>query len=322
MSRNIGESLGVGALTHFLDPATGKLAPPPARWRTSVNVRNLHAIETLLVQLQPPRWPESVLGPIDHARAARGRVLFARNCAACHGIRAIANAGSDEWSVPVLSLGKIGSDPMQANNFRLNTYDGTKLGISKRADIADGILAVIPPIRTQAYRDERIPRAQWPAYDGFGRPNVITSPCAYKARPLVGAWATPPFLHNGSVPSIFALLSESRPARFRIGGAEYDPKHLGIVEASGPNTVLFDSSRTGNSNKGHWFTSDLTRPGRIGRRFNDAEKLDVIEYMKIASYADYPRVVVRRPDPEPCVNDGRRQAYTAGPSPFARSFLK
>ena len=322
MSRNIGESIGVGALTHFLDPATGKLASPPGRWRTSVDIRNLHAIETLLTQLAPPRWPESVLGPIDRARAARGRVLFGQNCAGCHGIRAIGDSGSHEWSVPVLSLEKIGTDPRQADNFRLTTYDGTKLGISKKADIADGILAVIPPIRTQAYVDERIPRAQWPVYDGFGRPSVVTSPCGYKARPLVGAWATPPFLHNGSVPSIFALLSESRPVRFRTGSMEFDPEHLGVGQAPGSNTVFFDSSVSGNSNKGHWFTNDRLRPGRIGRRFNDTEKFAIIEYLKSASYADYPRVVVRRPDPEPCVDSGTKTAAAAEPSHLAESLRR
>src|SRR5208282_4856791 len=40
MSRNVGEALGVGAVTNFIDPGTGALSAEPERWRTSIPVRN------------------------------------------------------------------------------------------------------------------------------------------------------------------------------------------------------------------------------------------------------------------------------------------
>ena len=51
--------------------------------------------------------------------------------------------------------------------------------------------------------------------NGF-RPNGVRAPLAYKARPLNGIWATPPYLHNASVPNIYALLSpvSERPTNF------------------------------------------------------------------------------------------------------------
>ena len=303
MSRNIGEALGVGAITHFIDPRTGTLSPEPERWQTSISVRNLNALESLLESLQPPQWPETVLGRIDSTRAKRGAQLFSQNCAGCHGIRMIAGAKSEEWSVKVLPLTVIGTDPMQAMNFRDTTYDGTKLGLSNHTDAATGLRLVTDAVRTQAYRDAKIPAEQWGTFDGFGRSNLITSPCGYKARPLVGVWATPPFLHNGSVPSVFALLSESRPAKFVVGSTEYDPEKLGLAQAAGPNTVIFDTTVVGNSNAGHWFSDDQTRPGRIGRRLSDDERYDLIEYLKAATYAEYPRRVVESADPEPCVSD-------------------
>ena len=315
MGRNIGEALGVGAITHFIEPRTGALSPEPERWRTSIPVRNLNALETLLESLQPPRWPEAVLGQIDGIKAKRGAQLFSQNCAGCHGVRAIAGAKSEEWSVKVLPLTVIATDPMQATNFRSTTYDGTKLGLSIHSDAATGLRVVTDAVRTQAYRDAQIPAAQWGTFDGLDRSNVITSPCGYKARPLVGVWATPPFLHNGSVPTVFALLSESRPEKFLIGSTEYDPEKLGLSQAAAPNTFVVDTTAVGNSNAGHWFTDDQTRPGRIGRRLTDDERYDLIEYLKAATYADYPRTVVKGADPEPCVSDGAQNSDSK-PSPY------
>jgi hypothetical protein len=46
----------------------------------------------------------------------------------------------------------------------------------------------------------------------------------YRAKTLKGIWATAPFLHNGSVPTIYHLLlpASQRPAMFRLGTREYD----------------------------------------------------------------------------------------------------
>ena len=57
---------------------------------------------------------------------------------------------------------------------------------------------------------------------------------AYKPRPLAGIWATAPFLHNGSVPTMYDLLSpvSERPKTFRVGSREYDPQKLGLKQPS------------------------------------------------------------------------------------------
>ena len=51
------------------------------------------------------------------------------------------------------------------------------------------------------------------------RPNGLRTPLSYKVRPLNGIWATPPYLHNGSMPNLYALLSplEERPTKFYSG---------------------------------------------------------------------------------------------------------
>ena len=62
----------------------------------------------------------------------------------------------------------------------------------------------------------------------YGLPIGVQEVRGYKARPLDAIWATPPFLHNGSVPSLFHLLSpiSERPARFWVGNFEFDPQHV------------------------------------------------------------------------------------------------
>ena len=50
----------------------------------------------------------------------------------------------------------------------------------------------------------------------------------------------------------------------------------------------FDTTRRGNSNAGHWFTNDMNRPGRIGPELTESQRGAIIEYLKRATYRDYP----------------------------------
>ena len=83
---------------------------------------------------------------------------------------------------------------------------------------------------------------------------------AYKARPLDGIWATAPYLHNGSVPTLRALLMKPalRPKTFFVGSRDFDPVNVGFDTASGPDRFLFDTSIAGNSNAGHDWGTSLT----------------------------------------------------------------
>jgi hypothetical protein len=116
----------------------------------------------------------------------------------------------------------------------------------------------------------------------------LEAPCGYRARPLIGIWATPQYLHNGSVRTIFDLLSDTRPTKFSVGGREYDPVKLGYTEDPSPRSFAFDTSIPGNSNAGHWWTDDTSRPGRIGPKLADADKYAIIEFLKAATYDNYP----------------------------------
>ncbi len=198
MSRNVGEALGVGVKTHMVD-AAGTLNPEPLRWTSSLRVKHLYEIEQALATLKPPVWPASVFGSVDPGQAARGKVLFAQYCSRCHGVFTINGTSPTEWAMRVTPLQAIGTDPNQALLVAGARIDAAKLGIARQLAPPEGVAYVVHHIQQQAYKDAGITGDQIPVYDGWGRTGHVTAPCGYKARPLVGTWATPPFLHNGSV---------------------------------------------------------------------------------------------------------------------------
>jgi hypothetical protein len=94
----------------------------------------------------------------------------------------------------------------------------------------------------------------------------------YRARPLNGIWATGPFLHNGSVPTLHDLLlpPDSRPTTFQVGSRELDPVRVGFVNEAGPRTMEFDTGIAGNSNEGHLYGTSLSA----------SEREALLEYLK------------------------------------------
>jgi hypothetical protein len=116
----------------------------------------------------------------------------------------------------------------------------------------------------------------------------------YRARPLDGVWATAPYLHNGSVPTLRDMLlpQDKRPASFCVGSREFDPVNVGVVtkidktDACAAGLTDFDVSLLGNSNRGHSFEGKETDvrklpAGVIGPELTDDERRSLVEYLKI-----------------------------------------
>ncbi len=116
--------------------------------------------------------------------------------------------------------------------------------------------------------------------------NELRKDLAYKVRPLNGVWATPPYLHNGSVPTVEALLGppEDRPKKFYLGSREYDPVNLGYKSDKITNGFEFDTSIRGNWNTGHEFRKEYSKDkeikGVIGPALSPADRKALIEYLK------------------------------------------
>jgi hypothetical protein len=113
------------------------------------------------------------------------------------------------------------------------------------------------------------------------RENGVRALLAYKVRPLNGVWATPPYLHNGSVPNIYALLSPvvERPKTFYLGHRDYDPVNVGYRYDELAGGFEFDTTIRGNRNTGHEFSNE-TRNGVIGRLLSPDERRALVEYLK------------------------------------------
>jgi hypothetical protein len=185
---------------------------------------------------------------IESAKAERGKIVFEQNCSRCHG-----KYGTNRtYPGKIVPLDVIGTDPARSQ------------GISDRA--------------VAHYNS---------SWFGAGYP-VETERIGYQAPPLDGIWASAPYLHNGSVPTLHALLNSSiRPRRFArppsTGLEHYDSVLVGwkfyelteeeaVSIKSSPSTAhfLFDTARFGLGNGGHTF----------GDKLNESQRLDLIEYLK------------------------------------------
>ena len=293
MGRNVGEAMGVRSPINLL-------GYPGRQFRNTIHVTNLHEIETLLggdavgSGVWSPKWPENILGKIDRDKAAQGEKLYNTLCLHCHQPPMLSEEGrkAERWvsdansvgrqffKVTMIPLDEIGTDPKEAQNFAKRTADSGPLGmgiVSARA----GLLYISQKIIGQAYADLKLTPEQQNEWNGF-RDNELRSPLAYKARPHNGIWATPPYLHNGSVPNLFALLSpvSERPKVFYLGNKQYDPVKLGLNTEPLKGATEFHTDLPGNSNAGHEFNDGPKGNGVIDRKLSEEERMEIIEYLK------------------------------------------
>jgi len=292
VQRNIGQALGVGAL---VDPEHG--------YQSTVRLDHLFAMERLSYKLKPPQWPVELFGAIDQQKAARGKALFDQTCALCH--ETYSKVGElNEYQLFPLSV--VGTDPSVAINFErtVMTTEGPKR-------FGDAAFEIVTKVKEAYYREHNVPdseQAKWEQRVSRPAP-VFRSPLhdyqkypdtqqhgIFRAKTLKGIWATAPFLHNGSVPTIFDLLhpAAERPKTFRLGTREYDPVKLGYVyegdrfqTAANAQPFTFDTRISGNWNTGHewWFYS----------RLSDQDRYDIIEFLK--TFNDEGDYQFTRPDP-------------------------
>ncbi|HEY7789273.1 MAG TPA: di-heme-cytochrome C peroxidase [Vicinamibacterales bacterium] len=408
MARNIGEAMGVGAAFSLVDDY-GRPIPAGQRYHTSIDFTNLERIESDLQTLTPPLWPEDVLGPIDRAKAARGKQLFNQYCVGCHGphvaaeavahaVSPLRGAGDPLWLIRWKSTEDVGTDPREARNFLAHRLDLSGAGlepgsvkemlrrsleeeqtraagvvpalqaaISQRiaagapdpsldewrteldearaepgairqqtAELDDLDLRKVPLgtaltilgqiVRTRYYDDHGYSAAERACSDGFGTLDLPRAVLGYKPRPLGGVWATPPFLHNGSVPTLYDLLSpvSERPKRFYVGTRDFDPVKVGYATTPPPGGggFWFDTTKPGNANTGHEFNKgyvpfDDSKPpeaqyqnGLIGPYLTPDQRDALIEYLKVRA-EDEPVPAVPHVPPD-CGGPGQASTAVAG----------
>lgn len=193
--------------------------------RAEAAIPDFVEVMRFLRDYRPPRFP----GTIDRALAARGRDIYARECASCHGTYDVS------FDAPRLVLfpnwaGNVGTDR------------------SRVTAIDDATIAVVAKtVYAKRYMD--------PAATGITAAPLLT-----------GVWASAPYFVNGSVPTLRHLLEpDSRPVRFMVGGHRLDLARVGIAgtlqvdgswvypEGYAPYSTpaLIDTTQPGHSNRGH-----------------------------------------------------------------------
>ncbi len=146
--------------------------------------------------------------------------------------------------------------------------------------------------RMRFYAERQFTPLERDELNGFGQLDVPIALPQYKPRPLAGIWAAGPFLHNGSVPTIYQLLSpaDERDKKFYVGTRDFDPVNLGLsTQPPVKSGFWLDTSITGNSNIGHefrdgyvpWKPGSQPQYGVIGPKLSEEDRRDIIEYLKI-----------------------------------------
>ncbi len=242
---------------------------------------------------QSPPYPRSLDAELVqqgadlfHGRTAPADSQGFRACKTCHGTYT-KKASAADLSQPGSWTVAYNFSHVLRNVKTDSTYNATLQKLKPIADHINKLEAYFAAQQTP----ELAPHASVPDRDG------------YVAPPLVGVWASAPYFHNGSVPTIEAVLnSQLRPeiwARDNHDPAAYDLEKVGmryrpvtreefeksaaaaagkpfVSQAAIDHGAIYDTQGLGHGNMGHTF----------GDRLTDEERRAVIEFLKSLSGPD------------------------------------
>ncbi len=178
--------------------------------------------------------------PINENLAGEGKKIFIDNCSKCHG----KYGSKEEYPNLLIPQSIIKTDSfLHKSNYQnpqfVNWFNNSWFAMGDH------------PAKLQPYN-------------------------GYIAPPLNGIWCTAPYLHNGSVPTVEAVLnSKIRPMYWQrnFDTPEYDYERLGwkfIPKDSSSNRTVYNTNLPGYGNYGHYF----------GDKLSDSERKAIIEYLK------------------------------------------
>jgi mono/diheme cytochrome c family protein len=205
----------------------------------TVGFDSIRRIASWLQQLRPPPSPHQP----DPAAVRRGAALYAQACASCHGWQ-----GRDGYVFRGNALGRV--TPIAAvgtDRGRLDSY-------------------------TEAFRVRQREIFAGTPYEF----THFTKTAGYANAPLDGLWLRGPYLHNGSVPTLAALLlpPAQRPVSFLRGLDIVDFVNGGFLApacdpaaprpqlTNGRRLLCYDTRLPGNGNGGHLWGTDLPPAAR------------------------------------------------------------
>lgn len=175
-------------------------------------------------------------GHIDNALASEGQRVYAETCARCHG-----------------TPGRGGEYPNKVVPIDVVNTDRARL---------DGLSPEFKKYFSSSWMGKN------------GETGITTHSEGYVAPPLDGIWASAPYFHNGSVPTLYhVLFPDERPTVWKVKDYSlYDHTRVGLlVEEHGSmpptrtileNRSYYDTTRPTMSNGGHLFPETLSKEQR------------------------------------------------------------
>ena len=293
-------------------------------FKSSIDLVNLERLEDHLRSLTSPVWPEDILGKIDPVKAERGQLIYAQYCQSCHEV--IDRTNYDRIVIAKMTdINFIGTDVAAAvNSVSYKGKSGNLKHTVQAVDVGNVIIeedAPVVQILTSAtkgviatpdtdkpfirrwldrlytiglsiFRNDIPSTIKSGNYVADTTSQPYNSLLAYKGRSLNGIWATAPYLHNGSVPTLYDLLlpkmgpndpeeGEYRPETFIVGSREFDPVKVGF-RSDGYDGFNFTTFRVGDMNTGHEYGAGKT-PQLDGTQLpalNEQQRWDLIEFIK------------------------------------------
>lgn len=209
-------------------------------------IPDVEDVVSYLAKFEPPTFP----GNIDSIKVKNGRNIYNNYCQSCHGKYegSFPNNKLVRFPNQLTSLNEIGTDTLRAVRITMKNIkylDKTTMGKYVDAKLNKGYVAPI----------------------------------------LDGLWATAPYLHNGSIPTLWHLMHPgSRPDKFYVGGHQLDYDKIGIKGEindgiykyagnykSWCSYEIFDTTQPGQLNTGHNEPFD---------KLSEKEKNDLLEFLK------------------------------------------
>jgi hypothetical protein len=314
LARNVGEVYGVFADFTPQKNWWHLLLGVDYLNNNSANFDGLAKLEDLIKKIGPPKYPWAIdTNLAAQGEVIYDRPTALGGCADCHGIKPGKTRFLDHktWATPIMDVGTdsheydimgweadtgvlegqdipLLSPKLKARDLAFNALQMSVLGtiiqhyapfLTTEANIGmKGATRLLANKNTAVSPTSlKLPKSLQDLKGAFNHPTnrTATTNYAYEARVLEGVWAAAPYLHNGSVPTLAALLEPAgqRPKAFKIG-PNYDLVNLGLaIEQTkfGDQTLTTSTKRaSGNANCGHEFGTTLSAD----------EKKALLEYMK------------------------------------------
>lgn len=229
---------------------------------STIDYHALECVEQWMETLEPPGYPLK----IDAQLALQGEPIYQQYCADCHGKNGRDFTG--RYVGHVTDIDQINTDRYRLDNY---TWD---LAVNMATTYADTHRVVNSHDCPGGSRYQGSGHKRDYRYSQYKKTN------GYANAPLDGVWARAPYLHNGSVPTLWHLLQavEKRPQQFYRGNNLIHPNEVGfeyrqVENNQGQQLFLYDTTVPGNGNWGH-------QGPEYGTQLTQSEKWALVEYLK------------------------------------------